>query len=358
MSLHRIVASTIAVGLMSPGLAFAQSAPTGAPPAEAKALVEGPKKAAEEPSLEDKVDGTTASVAAGGMWSTGNARQLSGTANGAFETRWSNNGIGAAILGNYGQGAPPGEAIRVTAQNIQGRIRYDRYVIESASVFLINTGRHDRFQGLDFRYNLDPGFKYLFLKASANTLWGEVGYDLQHDIRRNGDRTVLDANGQPVLDGNGVPQLLDKTKTDHSTRLFAGFKHGFNKEVTLATGLEYLQSVIDSTRYRVNFDALFAAKVGGGLALGVGFSARYDHAPLPGKEKLDTATTLSLIYAFSDTAEKPAEKAPCDCPPTPPAPLPAQAPAAEPPPAPTETPPLAPPPLAPSPTDQPSTDQP
>lgn len=285
------------------------------------------------------------------MWSTGNSRQLAGTANGAFDTRWSNNGIGAAILGNYGQGAPPGEPIRVTAQNLQGRIRYDRYVIESASVFVINTGRHDRFQGIDFRYNLDPGFKYLFLKASANTLWGEVGYDLQHDIRRNGDRAVLDANNQPVLDANGVPQLLDKTKTDHSARLFAGFKHGFNKEVTLATGLEYLQSVIDSTRYRVNFDALFAAKVGGGLALGLGFTARYDHAPLPGKEKLDTATTISLIYAFSDTAEKPSEPK-CDCPPLPPpspAPAPLPAPAA----VPAAPPPAAPPPPAPPPTDQP-----
>lgn len=335
MSVRRVVFLSAGIALLLPRIALAQSAPTGAPPAEAKALVEGPKKAADEPKIEDKVDGTTASVAAGGMWTTGNARQLAGTANGAFETRWSNNGIGAAILGNYGQGAPPGAAIRVTAQNVQGRVRYDRYVLENASVFVINTGRHDRFQGLDFRYNLDPGFKYLFLKASANTLWGEVGYDLQHDIRRNADRAVLDANGAPVVDANGVPQLLDKTQTDHSTRLFAGFKHGFNKEVTLATGLEYLQSVVETTRYRLNFDALFAAKVGGGLALGVGFSARYDHAPLPGKEKLDTASTLSLIYAFSDTAEAPPAEPKCDCPPAPPAPPPEPPTAPAPPPAPS-----------------------
>ena len=92
-------------------------------------------------------------------------------------------------------------------------------------------------------------------------------------------------------------------KGDHSGRLFAGFKHAFNKEVTLSTGVEYLQSFIDSTRYRVNYDALFAANIGGGLALVVGFSARYDHAPLPGKQNTDTATTFSLIYSYSDVPE-------------------------------------------------------
>lgn len=311
----RFALLTVAAVLV-PSIARAQNTP----PPDAKALVEGPKKAPEEPKFEDKVDGTNVTLAAGGMWATGNSRQLAGTANGAFETRWSSNGVGIFLLGNYGQGAAPGDAIRVTAENLQGRVRYDRYVLENASVFLINTGRHDRFQGLDFRYNLDPGVKYLILPAATNTLWAEAGYDLQHDIRRNEDRVVFDANKAPVLDAAGNPQLLDKTLTDHSIRLFAGFKHSFNKEVTLATGLEYLQSVIETTRNRLNFDALFAAKVGGGLALGVGFTARYDHAPLPGKEQLDTASTLSLIYAFSDAAPEP-PKCPCPEPAPPTTPL-------------------------------------
>jgi hypothetical protein len=119
-------------------------------------------------------------------------------------------------------------------------------------------------------------------------------------VRRDDARVVLDANGNPVVDATGAPVLLAKTATDHSTRLYFGMRHAFNKEVTLTSGVEYLQSVVDSTRWRVNFDALFAAHVGGGLALGVGFLARYDHAPLPGKADLDTSTVLSLIYSYSD----------------------------------------------------------
>ena len=278
----------------------------------AKALVEAPKGPPDEPKADKKVDGTTITLSSGGLLTTGNSSLLALTANGAFETRTDANGFGGSLLGNYGQGAPAGKDIQVTTENLQARLRYDRYVIEQASVFLSVAGRHDRFQGLDFRLNVDPGFKYLFLKAEANALWAEAGYDFQYDVRRNSARAVLDANNNPTVDALGQPVLLDKTLVDHSTRLFGGFRHAFNKEVTLLTGVEYLQSVVHDTRYRMNFDALFAAKVGGGLAFGVGFSARFDHAPLPGKEQLDTSTTLSLIYAFSDIPEP--KKCPCPAP--------------------------------------------
>jgi hypothetical protein len=78
--------------------------------------------------------------------------------------------------------------------------------------------------------------------------------------------------------------------------------------------------------YRINYDALLAANLGAGLSLGLGFSARYDNVPLPGKQNLDTVTTVNLIYAFSDAA-KPAPTCPCPppaAPPPEPAPPPAQ----------------------------------
>ncbi len=329
LSLAALTIATTAAAADPPAL-------TGAPPAEGKALVEAPKAPGDPPAIEKKVDATTASLSAGGLLTTGNSRLLAMTANGAFDTRFDGNGVGASLLANYGQGAPAGKTIQVTAENIQGRLRYDRYVIERASVFLIATGRHDRFQGLDFRLNLDPGVKYLFAKAASNTLWGEAGYDFQYDIRRNDARVQQDAMMMPVLDAAGQPVLLDKTATDHSLRLFAGFRHSFNKEVTLSTGLEYLQSVVDGERHRLNFDALFAAKIGGGLALGLGFGARYDHAPLPGKETLDTTTSVSLIYAFSNATEAVAKTCPCPDPAAVVEPPPAPSPAPAPPPAPLQ----------------------
>ena len=333
ISSSRISSVSFAVFLGASALALASSAsaqtapaaPTGAPPPDATALVAAPKDDVTAPDLKKPLDGTSISLSAGGQYATGNTRLLAATMNGQYDSRWGNNGIGASILGNYGQGGQPGNDIVETAENVQGRVRYDRYLIDQASVFLINTVRHDKFQGLAVRYNLDPGFKYLFLTKETNLLWAEAGYDFQYDVRQDAARIPLDSSGAPVPDA----PLLPKTAVNHSIRLYAGFKHDFNEEVTLSTGLEYIQSVSDAPHHWINYDALFAAKVGGGLALGFGANVRYDSDPLPGKKNVDTATTVSLIYAFSDAAPaKPAEVVP-PCPP-PAAPAPESAPASAP----------------------------
>jgi putative salt-induced outer membrane protein len=268
--------------------------PAGAPPPEAKALVEAPKPVADAPKIDAGAPNTeiNATASAGGQLSTGNSQQLAGTMNGKFEFRRSMDEFGASLLGNYAQGAPGGQEQKLTTENVQGRVRYDRFVADKAGLFAIATGRSDKFEGLDFRLNLDPGFKYLFVKEDATAFWAELGYDFQFDVRNNEARVQLDASGQPVA-------LLPKRATDHSVRAFVGLRHALNKEVTLTTGLEFLQSLVDTTKYRVNYDALFAANIVGGFALGVGFSLRYDHDPLPGKMNTDTATTLNLIYAYS-----------------------------------------------------------
>jgi putative salt-induced outer membrane protein len=276
-------------------LAHAQD--LGKPPPEADKVVAGPGKAAEAPKLAPSPDGTTAAVSAGGLSSSGNSRMVAFTGSGNFDWRGGNNGFGASLVGNYGKSAPPDGEMETTTENFQGRIRYDRYVIEDASVFLLATGRHDRFQGLAFRLNLDPGFKYLFVNRPATVLWAEAGYDFQYDTRTSEARDVLDDMGM-VID------RLDKHETDHSARLFLGFRHAFNDATALSNGIEYLQSFVDTKRYRFNYDVLFTAKVWGDLALGAGFNARYDNQPLPGKEKLDTTSTLSLIYAYTSAVKE------------------------------------------------------
>ena len=317
--------------------AHAQAALTGAPPADAKALVDTPKGPGDAPVIAKPTDSTSATLSAGGQLATGNSRQLAATANGLFETRFGKNSVGAAVLGNYGESATPGTSLVETARNVQGRLRYDRYLVDRASLFLIVTGRQDKFQGLFFRLNLDPGFKYLFVKRPKTTVWGELGYDFQYDDRYNNARYVLDAQGNREIDAAGNWVWLDKTATDHSVRAFLGGKHAFNEQVNLALGAEYLQSVVDSKRSRLNFDALFVAKVGLGVSVGLGFSARYDADPLPGKQNLDTATTVSLLYSFTQVA-KPPPPSPPPPPPPPPSPAPAPSPPPPPPPPPDSAP--------------------
>jgi putative salt-induced outer membrane protein YdiY len=287
----------LAIGVLAVANVAEAQDPLGTPPKDIDKAAAGPAAPTEAPKIEKAPEGVVASVSAGGLLSSGNSRLVAFTGSGAFEMRRSDNGFGASLLGNYGESAVPGGDLELTTQNLQGRLRYDRYVIEDASVFMLVTGRHDRFQGLAFRLNLDPGFKYLFVNRTRTTLWGELGYDFQYDIRNQEGREVRDEAGVLV-------ETLEKTATDHSIRAYLGFRHSFNKEVTVSNGIEYLQSFIDANRYRMNYDLLFAANVWGRLAVGAGFNARFDNAPLPDKEKLDTQTTLSLVYSYSSVVKE------------------------------------------------------
>jgi hypothetical protein len=331
--------SSLVVG--SVALPAAALADTGAPPPDAKALVAAPKAAADAPKVDTGgTDSMSATVAAGGQYSTGNSRLLAMTANGKFDLRRGANGFGASIIGNYGESAASQTTPWTTsAENFQGRLRYDRYLVDRLSLFLIGTARHDKFQGLDGRLNVDPGVKYLFILSDPTTLWVELGYDFQYDARNGSALVQVDSTGAPIPNA----PLLPQTVTAHSARGFLGFKHAFNSKVTLVTGLEYLQGIASSdtvlanvaTDSRVNFDALFAANLGAGFSFGLGFSSRYDAIPLPGKQNLDTTTTFNLIYSFTDIAPPPPPPT-CPCP-EPPPPPPPVAPPPPPPPAPSTT---------------------
>jgi hypothetical protein len=266
------------------------------------------------------------------LLSTGNSNLLAGSVNGKFDMRRGDNGFGASVVGNYGQTALTDDDWHVTTENLQGRLRYDRYLADRMSLFLIGTARHDRFEGLDVRFNVDPGVKYLFVNSDATKLWAELGYDFEYDINRTDAITTTDPTTMMLA------RTGDKTRTDHSARAFLGFRQAFNKDVTFSTGLEYLQSFVDSSQNRINYDALVAANLGAGFSFGAGFSLRLDDGHLPGKEAVDTSSTFSIIYTFSDAAPPPAPPPPppCSCPP-PPAPPTSAAPAPE-----TNTPPPAP----------------
>jgi hypothetical protein len=209
--------------------------------------------------------------------------------------------------------------------------------------------------------------KLLLLQSPRTKVWGEAGYDFQYDVNYTDSNGYEQAGaGGAATDSNGATYLIQQNDSIHSGRLFAGFQHAFNKEVQLNFGLEFLQGFggsgggtptvpngavvypkaamgstqvdpvsISLTGSRVNMDILLAAKLGAGLSFGVGFSSKYNSAPLAGKQNLDTSTTMTLIYAFSGA---PAAKAPE---PTPPAPAPAAAPAATPAPAPAAAAPAA-----------------
>lgn len=241
---------------------------------------------ADKPAADAK-DATELALSAGGLASAGNSRSIAATGAGKFRLRREANQVGAAFAANFARAAAKkGDPLQTTVDNVQGKLRYDRFISGSFAVFGAASVRHDTFQGLDLRLNFDPGVEYYIVDESKEQLWTELGYDLQYDVRTNDELATAAAAGT----------TLAKHETRHSGRGFVGYTNHVNPAVTMATGLEYLQGLDDSRNYRLNWDGSVASSVGKGFSIATTVTVRYDHNPLPEVEKTDVVTSLSLVY--------------------------------------------------------------
>jgi len=235
----------------------------------------------------DSKDATELEISAGGLASAGNSRSLAATSGGKFRWRQGADQIGAGVAANYAESqVNKGEGLQTTVENFQGKVRYDRFLAGSFAVFGSVSARHDRFQGLELRINLDPGLGYYFIDEEKQQLWFEGGYDFQHDIRRE------DAIADAYADGF----YLAKTNDRHSLRAFFGYSSELSDTVKLSTGLEYLQGLNPATNYRFNWDGAVTSAVGKSFSIATAVSVRYDHNPIPGVENTDIVTSISLVY--------------------------------------------------------------
>ena len=250
------------------------------------------------PSEGDPKQATEVSIAAGGLFSSGNARTVAVTTAGKLKVRRDEHQLGVQLAANFARAGKKGESVDTTVENYQGLLRYDYFFTDKIAGFLQSSARHDRFQGLDLRFNLDPGLAYYFINTKKQSLRGEGGYDLQYDVRRDASRVQT-----PTAAAAGAPApaplpLLDKTQTLHNLRLFAGYENKLYKEVGLVTGLEYLQNVSDAGTYRLVFDIGIKSNIADNLAIATTYTMRYENKPLPSVENTDSMASINLVYTL------------------------------------------------------------
>lgn len=278
MKISATVAGSLALLALSGGQALAQVT---------NVAQEGPQKAAAPEVAISDTDETVAKISAGAIMSTGNARSLALTAAASLRLRRGFDQYSGDIAANYGRASTtPGVPEEPTVENYQGRIRYDRFLARRWALFVQESARRDPFQDLDLRLNFDPGAAYYLIIEEKQHLTFEVGYDLQYDLREGAALVAAEAAGAPIA----------ATEVRHAVRGFAGYDNALNEHVSLNTGLEYLQAFALAENFRLNWVTSVTAVLTDTFSLAAGFTLRYDNNPLPGVEKLDTLTTVSLVY--------------------------------------------------------------
>ena len=255
---------------------------------------EGFQKTADDKKDEREKGVTELAFNLGGLFTAGKSRSAAVTAGVKSRIRRGDHQLTLGVAANYARAGKVGAGTETTVENLQGAARYDFFVLKPLSIFGQVTGRHDRFQGLDLRLNVDVGVAYYFLQEEKYRLWGEAGYDFQYDLRR--DEAIKNPDGTAKKDASGNP--LEKGQVRHNARLFVGFDHKLFEGVQFLTSLEYLQDVTDfsTPTLRLIYDGAVKATLSKSFALSTGLTLRYESNPLPGVEHTDLITGISLVY--------------------------------------------------------------
>lgn len=285
-------AATIA-GLPTEALAQAPEGllkPAQATSGETNIATEGFQTAAARP--EDATDAQSFTITLGGLATGGNAKNIALTSQASYRLRRAASQLSAGLAANYGRAdsieadGEVDEGYEDTVRNFQGNLRYDYFFAGPVSAFLSVTGRNDRFQQLDLRLNIDPGFAYHAISDERTRLWGEFGYDLQYDIRRQADDASTDG--------------VDDTETRHGARAFVAYERKLSETAAFDVSMEYIQALQDTVNWRLNGGAGITAQVAESLSVATTVTVKYDNNPLPGVEKEDYVTAFNLVYQLPD----------------------------------------------------------
>lgn len=191
------------------------------------------------------------------------------------------------------------ESTSTTANAWQAKLRYDRFLTASNSLYAAALAGADRPAGKDLIGGGQLGYsRLLFSCPDKYTVTSEIGYDFSYEDLAAGDPLSI-----------------------HSVRAFAGYKATPNDKVSIDASVELLgnlntlQTLPEESGafedLRINGGAGVTAKLTSKVSLSFSFAAKFDNRPAPRaaigglsfddnavNEKLDTITKASLIIAL------------------------------------------------------------
>lgn len=270
--------AVMCVGLIAlSGTALAQDPP---PPEQ---LTE---RAAEEAPSEDL---TNFAISAGANVATGNTRSWNLAAGTTFRAVRGRHATAFDWSFNYGRAAPAGDTtmpLQDTVRNSNAKIRYDLYLTRMDALFAAAAHRWDTFAGLDTRLQIQAGYLRNFLREENHRAWGEIGYDMTYDNFTEEQMATM-----------------SDTQIVHAARIYLGYENNLNEHVKFLTGVETLLNFQQIEDLRINFDAALRSSIADSLQLELKFKLLFDNVPAQRADgtdfaKLDTLTTVSLIYSF------------------------------------------------------------
>lgn len=253
------------------------------------AMAEDPEFTKADAAVAEKPE-TKVSAELGGTFASGNASFFAINGGLTASHQFDKNKFGLIAGVNLGQAVADADASGKLEQserdvgytkNVErfyAEGRYDRFLSDKDSVYLLAGGFKDIFAGYDLRTHEQIGYSRLLIKDDLTSLNTEIGVDFAQENYVEG----VDPNNLNILAG----------------RVMLGFTHKFNENVSFADTLEVYVNVLDPEDVRVLNTATLSSAISSNLSLKVSHSLIFDNVPVEGFEKLDQTTMLTLVASL------------------------------------------------------------
>lgn len=241
-----------------------------------------------------------ATATVGGTYTSGNTEAYAVNAAAEGYHRWRRNKVGAAIAANVGGGKidadgsgildPDERAAKATetARNVAVEARYDRFIGEKDSLYVLVGVLTDKFAGYDTRSHGQLGYSRILVETEKTRLFAEIGADVAYEDY------VPAAEGSACLtDGSCVGSAVII-----AARELVGFEHKFNESVGVTEKFEAYENVLEINDIRFQNDLSLSAKFSDKLSFKITDTLRFDNVPVEGFGKVDNVVTTGLVISL------------------------------------------------------------
>lgn len=250
---------------------------------------------AEDPEFVDPADvgqkfdepETHLSAELGGAYATGNVEYY--TANGLLDAshRFARNQftLGAGVNLGKGVSDTDGDGILSDAERDDDKVeiarkywgdaRYDRFIGEHGSLYLLAGVLSDIYAGYDLRAHEQVGYSRILVDTDSTKLKVELGADVAQEDYVAG----IDPNFTMI----------------YAARAMASLTHQFNESVSISDTVEAYENILDPADLRVLNEAAISAKLSDIFSVKLSNQLTFDNVPVEGYRKLDQVTLISLV---------------------------------------------------------------
>lgn len=223
----------------------------------------------------------------GGVYTTGNTEfyLLTAGMNGSY--KWQRSKVGTVLGANIGRARPlddtgvvdPSQPMVRSAQKYFIDARYDFYLSDHDSLYVLGGALHDKFAGLSLRTHEQVGYSRTLIGTDETTLLAELGIDDAQEW-----------------------QLVDEIRQDMihilAGRAMVNFTHKFNEFVGVEESIEVYENILDTRDLRLYNKAAITTKLSDVFTLRFGNELTFDNLPVEGFRKLDQTTKITLVASI------------------------------------------------------------